>query len=34
MADKSDVAGFLNNADLDKKSISISNKSWIKSTTR
>ena len=35
MVDKSDIAGFINNADLDLKIRSnISNKSWIKSRTR
>ena len=35
LVDKSDIARFINNADLDKKkSTRISNKSWIKSRTR
>ena len=32
--DKSAIAGFINNADLDKKSNNISNKGWDKSRTR
>ena len=31
LINKSDIAGFINNADLDKKSSNISNKSRIKS---
>ena len=34
IVNKSDIAGFMNNTDFDKKSSNISNKSRIKSRTR